>query len=104
MYRTTDPTKRLMHHFNFEVMDIFPLPNVKSYLASFVGDAISDFWAEHEMLTFHEVVHAVFELRDTISCIKEVEIYNVISNNLKSNITLDIVDESSGVDVVKLLP
>lgn len=69
LYRTADPTEGLLHHFDFEVMDKFSLPNAESYLASFVGDAISYFRTKHEVLTFHEVVHTVFELRNSISCI-----------------------------------
>jgi len=78
--------------------------NIKAALIRLESYTISHFWAKHHLAAVHEVEHYVFQFGLKRFFINEIEINLIIRGNLDSNISFDVVDKTSNVNVVVLNP
>ena len=81
---------------------MFKLPpvDIKRLFISLVGDSVLDLGAKHHLRAVHEVVHHVFQLWHQGFPVNDVEVDLSIRRDLDSNVTLDVVDETSEVNLV----
>ena len=86
-------------------MVVLTRPDSETGLAGFIGYTVSDCFTEHHYRTLRVIVHSVLELRPKSLRLDLVEVNNIVSANLNSNITSDEIDLSSGIfQLIILLP
>ena len=76
-------------------MHVFPPVDVKTFLVSFICDAVPDPSAEHHLVAAHVVIHDVLQLRHESFLVDEEEVDPIICGHLDSNIALDEEYETS---------
>lgn len=78
-------------------MHKFSSINVKRSLIGFISDSISNLFSKHALVAPNIVGHDVLELRHKGLFVDNVEINQFLGGHLDSNVTLNIVDETSHV-------
>ena len=76
-------------------MQILSAIYLETSLIGFVRDAILDLLAKHHLIAAHVVVHAIFKLGHKGFHIDQIEINEVISRDLYSYVSFDVVNEAS---------
>jgi len=75
--------------------------NIEGPFIGFICDAISYFWAKHHLVAAHVVVQNVLKGRHESFFVNKIEVNNLISCNLDSNVSFDVIDKSSDFNGVK---
>lgn len=88
----------------FESVLIFPAIYVEALLASPVGYSVFDSRPKHHLTTIHEIEHDIFQFWLVGNWIYQVEINPVIRSDLNADVSFDIVDLASNIQLMKLHP
>ena len=83
----------LVREVGHEVVGEFASMDREILFTCFVCDAVSDFAAEHHLITLHKVNHNILKLRHTIVHLVEEDF--IFRDDLDSDVTFDEVDETS---------
>lgn len=76
----------------------------KTLLVSLVCDTVSNFGPEHHLIASHEIEHNVFKGWHERLLVDQVKIDLLIRGDLNSDVSFDVVDESSYLQHVVLYP
>ena len=80
------------------------LIHIEACLVGLVGDSVPDLSAEHHLTAAHVVVHDVLKVRHQSLWINEVEVNQLLSCQLDSNVSWHEVDEGSLLNSVVVDP
>ena len=83
---------------------VLPPIDIETLLVDFVGDSIPDLAAEHHCAAPHVIVHYVFKSWFKRIFINRVEENLLVGSDLNSHVSFDIVNESTSMDCIVLLP
>jgi hypothetical protein len=85
-------------------MPVFSSINVKSSFISLISNTVSYLGAVHHITALHEVEHDVFKSGYKCLLVYQIEINFIISNNLDSYISFDVVNKSSCLNLIITFP
>ena len=78
--------------------------NIKALLVGLISNAIPHFTTKHHLITSHEIEHHIIKLGHECFLINKVEVDHVICCYLDTNISLDEIDITPGVDCFVMGP
>lgn len=90
--------------WNFELVSALGSVDFKTALVCLEGDAVSHSLAKHHLGAIHVVLHHILQLGLARVRIDEHEIDLVICGDLYSHVPFGIIDSTSDVELIVLLP
>ena len=94
----------LVGDWNLEVVLILSSVDDERFLVGLVSDTVSNLGTKHHLRAVHVVIHNILKLWHESLLVNEVEVDLVIGSDLDSDISLDIVNETSRVNFLVQLP
>ena len=85
-------------------MPVLSPENVKAPLVCLVGDRVLNFGAKHHLVATHEIKHHVLHDRLQGIFVDEIKEDFRICSNLNTDVSFDVVNETSAIDHLVHLP
>ena len=85
-------------------MDVFSPENLEGALSVFVGDAVFDCRPYHHLDAVHIIIHDIIKCWHESVAVNQIKVYLGIRRNLNSDVSLDVVKESSNGQSMVLNP